>query len=117
MAPRARTQEMDVPQDRSPWPAADRCRTPCAHPATCPGEPALGLRPGPGRAPQARPPSQRDDGPHPAPGRPARAQAHGIIACDFFTVETAWLRTLYVLVFIELGSRRIHVSPSTAHQI
>jgi transposase InsO family protein len=30
-------------------------------------------------------------------------------------VETAWLRTLYVLVFIELGSRRIHVSPSTAH--
>ena len=44
-----------------------------------------------------------------------RVQAHGIIACDFFTVETAWLRTLYVLVFIELGSRRIHLSPSTAH--
>jgi transposase InsO family protein len=44
-----------------------------------------------------------------------RAQAEGIIACDFFTVETAWLRTLYVLVFIELGSRRIHVSPSTVH--
>lgn len=44
-----------------------------------------------------------------------RAQADGIIACDFFTVETAWLRTLYVLVFIELGSRRIHVSPSTVH--
>jgi putative transposase len=44
-----------------------------------------------------------------------RAQAGGIIACDFFTVETAWLRTLYVLVFIELRSRRIHVSPSTAH--
>jgi hypothetical protein len=44
-----------------------------------------------------------------------QAQAHGIIACDFFTVETAWLRTLYVLVFIELGIRRIHVSPSTAH--
>ncbi|MEO5918899.1 MAG: integrase core domain-containing protein, partial [Candidatus Limnocylindrales bacterium] len=44
-----------------------------------------------------------------------RAQAGGIIACDFFTVETAWLRTLYVLVFIELGSRRIYLSPSTAH--
>jgi hypothetical protein len=44
-----------------------------------------------------------------------RAQAQGIIACDFFTVETAWLRTLYVLVCIELGTRRIHVSPSTAH--
>ena len=44
-----------------------------------------------------------------------RAQADGIIACDFFTVETAWLRTLYVLVFIELGSRRIQLSPATAH--
>jgi putative transposase len=44
-----------------------------------------------------------------------RAQADGIIACDFFTVETARLRTLYVLVFIELGSRRIHRSASTAH--
>jgi hypothetical protein len=44
-----------------------------------------------------------------------RAQADGIIACDFFTVETAWLRTLYVLVFIELGSRRIHLSNATAH--
>ena len=44
-----------------------------------------------------------------------RAQADGVIACDFFTVETPWLRTPYVLVFIALGSRRIHVSPSTAH--
>ncbi|MBA2443754.1 MAG: transposase, partial [Nocardioidaceae bacterium] len=44
-----------------------------------------------------------------------RAQASGIIACDFFTVETAWLRTLYVLVFIELGTRRIRLSPSTVH--
>jgi putative transposase len=38
-----------------------------------------------------------------------------VIACDFFTVETAWLQTLYVLLFIELGSRRIHLSASTAH--
>jgi len=44
-----------------------------------------------------------------------RAQAAGVIACDFFTVETAKLRTLYVLVFMELGSRRIHLSPSTVH--
>ena len=44
-----------------------------------------------------------------------RAQADGIVTCDFFTVETAWLRTLYVLVFIELGSRRIQLSPATAH--
>ena len=38
-----------------------------------------------------------------------RAQAHGIMAFDFFTVETAWLRTMYVLFGIELGSRRVHV--------
>ncbi|MGH2656079.1 MAG: IS3 family transposase [Actinomycetota bacterium] len=42
-----------------------------------------------------------------------RAQAHGIVACDFFTVETAWLRTLYVLFFIEVGSRRIFWAGST----
>ena len=44
-----------------------------------------------------------------------RCRDDDIIACDFCTVETAWLRTLSSLVFIELGSRRIHLSPSTAH--
>jgi hypothetical protein len=38
-----------------------------------------------------------------------RAQAQWILAFDFFPVETAWLRTLYVLFAIELGSRRVHV--------
>jgi putative transposase len=37
-----------------------------------------------------------------------RTQADGILACDFFTVETAFRRTLYVLFFIEVGSRRLH---------
>ena len=44
-----------------------------------------------------------------------RAQAKGIVACDFFTVETLWLRALYVLVFIELHSRRVFLTVSTAH--
>jgi hypothetical protein len=38
-----------------------------------------------------------------------RTQAHSILAFDFFTVETAWLRSLYVLFAIELGTRRVHV--------
>lgn len=44
-----------------------------------------------------------------------RGQAHGIIACDFFTVETVWLRTLYVLFWIEHGSRRVHLAGVTAN--
>ena len=42
-----------------------------------------------------------------------RSQAEGIWACDFFTVETAFLKTLYVLFFIEVGSRRLHVTAAT----
>ena len=44
-----------------------------------------------------------------------RAQAQGIVACDFFTVETAWLRTLYVLFFVERGSRRVQLAGVTAN--
>lgn len=38
-----------------------------------------------------------------------RWQAQGILAFDFFTVETTWLRTMYVLFAIEVASRRVHV--------
>ena len=44
-----------------------------------------------------------------------RSQAQGILACDFFTVETVLLKTLYVLFFIELSTRRVHVMGATAH--
>jgi putative transposase len=36
-----------------------------------------------------------------------------ILACDFFTVETIWFKTIYVLFFIELGTRRIHLAGCT----
>jgi hypothetical protein len=42
-----------------------------------------------------------------------RPQARSVIAVDFFTVETVWLQRLYVLFFIELGSRRVHVAGCT----
>src|SRR5918912_1665448 len=38
-----------------------------------------------------------------------------LLACDFFTVETLFLQTVYVLFFIELGTRRVHVAGCTAH--
>jgi transposase InsO family protein len=57
-------------------------------------------------------------GPAPRRGGPTwteflRAQAQGILAFDFFTVETLMLRTLYVLFAIQVGSRRVHVLGAT----
>ena len=44
-----------------------------------------------------------------------RQHAAQILATDFFTVETVWLQTLYVLFFLEVGSRRVHLAGVTAH--
>ena len=41
------------------------------------------------------------------------AHRHSLLAVDFFTVETMWLQRLYVLFFIELGSRRVHLAGCT----
>jgi hypothetical protein len=37
------------------------------------------------------------------------------LACDFFRLDTLFLQTVYVLFFIELGTRRVHVAGCTRH--
>jgi putative transposase len=44
-----------------------------------------------------------------------RQQAAVILECDFFTVESLWLRRFYVLFFIELSRRRVYLTGVTAH--
>jgi putative transposase len=42
-----------------------------------------------------------------------RAHAAGVLACDFFAVETLWLQTVFVRFFIELQTRRVFVAGCT----
>jgi hypothetical protein len=44
-----------------------------------------------------------------------RSQASGIVACDFLTAETVLLKTYYVLFFIEVKTRRVHVAGATTN--
>jgi hypothetical protein len=37
-----------------------------------------------------------------------------LLDCDFFTVETLGLKTLHVPFFIEVATRRVHLSGCTA---
>ncbi len=64
----------------------------------------------------------RDHGVEPAPRRGElswseflRRQASGIIACDFLTVEAVALKRLYVLFFIHLETRRVHLGGVSAN--
>jgi hypothetical protein len=59
-------------------------------------------------------------GPAPRRGGPSwteflRAQAAGMLACDFLTVETVGLTRLYVFFVIEVEHRRVHLVGVTAH--
>jgi putative transposase len=64
----------------------------------------------------------QQSGIEPAPRRSAqtwraflRAQASGIVACDFFTIDTVLLRRLYALVFIEHSTRQVYLAGITAN--
>jgi transposase InsO family protein len=38
-----------------------------------------------------------------------------LLACDFFTIDTLFLQTVYVFTFIELGRRQVHLAGCTRH--
>jgi putative transposase len=123
-APRADRPPLDIPA-RPLRAATHRRADPDPGAAPGRGESDLGTPAHPRRAGRARLPSL---GQHrverPAPGRfryralpHLTAQAHSILECDSFTVDTTFLKRIYVLFFVELSTRQVHVTGMTAHPI
>jgi hypothetical protein len=59
--------------------------------------------------------SRRRGGPNPAGRSFLRRQAASIIECDFLTVDSVFFKRFYILFFIELASRRVHLAGVTAN--
>jgi hypothetical protein len=129
MAPAPDRRHLDLPAQPD-WSAATEPRGAAADRPPGQGEPALGyqrikgelLRLGVRASATAIRTTLRRHGLDPAPRRPSstwtaflRQQAAGIVACDFFTADTVWLQRLYVLFFIELDTRRVHLAGVTAN--
>jgi putative transposase len=100
--------------------------------ATCQGQPRSGLQEAGWRDAQAWFQSEQGSREYrasaawvlPAPERRRRGSSWRVflkhykeqfLSCDLFTVETLGLQTLYVLFFLEHGTRRVHLAECTAH--
>ena len=127
LAPAHGRRRLDLPTPRTRT-TADGPRRSAADPPAGQGEPRWGyqrikgelLRLGRQASATAIRTTLRRHGLDPAPRRAAttwraflRQQAAGIVACDFFTVDTVLLWRLYLLFFIELDTRRVHLAGLT----